>query len=352
MPGSRGPLGADEKEPGRGEAVVKRLALSIYQSAITRLIVKRLVHSIPVVIGCTFIVFTLLNILPGGAVGAILGVNATPALEHALTIRLGLNHPFLNRYLLWMWHALHGNLGNSLLNNIPVEKTLGERLPVSIEIGLVAFLEALIFAVPTAILVARKPGGIADRISIAISMFGFSCPAFLLGLLAIIVFSVDLHWLPSIGFTPLSAGLGPNLKSIAMPSATVAFGLFCGYTRILRADLVDQMNGEDYITTARAKGLSSWRVLIRHAFRNALFNLVTVVVLNIGTLVGGQVLIEEIFGIPGMGLLLISSVNQRDIVTVQAEVTVIACAIVCANLIADVLYLLLDPRLRHGRLAS
>src|SRR5665213_299762 len=204
----------------------------------------------------------------------------------------------------------------------------------------------------TAIAVARRPHGVLDRLNVAVSMFGFSCPTFLLGLLGIIVFSVNLHWLPATGFVPISAGLGPNIKSIVLPSATVAFGLFCGYTRILRADLVDQMRGEDYIMTARAKGLSQWRILIRHAFRNALFNMITVVVLNIGTLVGGQVLVEQIFAIPGMGLLLISSINNRDIVTVQAEVTLIACAIVAANLLADVLYMVLDPRIRHGRIAS
>jgi len=326
--------------------------MRILRSEILRVVGRRLFQSIPVLLGVSLIVFTLLNILPGGTAGAILGVNATPQLVHALNVRLGLNHPFFIRYFHWLWQALHGNLGNSLLNNVPVARTLGERLPPSLEIGLAAFCEALIFAIPTAIAVARRPRGLLDRLNIAISMFGFSCPAFLLGILAIIVFSVKLHWLPATGYTPISDGLGPNIKSIILPSATIAFGLFCGYTRILRADLVDQMRGEDYIMTARAKGLSQWHILIRHAFRNALFNMITVVVLNIGTLVGGQVLIEQIFAIPGMGLLLISSINNRDVVTVQAEVTIIACAIVAANLLADVLYMVLDPRIRHGRIAS
>jgi len=335
-----------------GENAAKHVARALLGSPIARLVGRRVIHSIPVILGVTLIVFTLLNILPGGTVGALLGVNATPQLEHALTIRLGLNHPFFYRYFEWLWHMLNGDLGTSLTNNISVATTLSERIPVSLEIGLVAFFEALILAVPTALAVARRPGGLLDRLSIAVTMFGFSCPAFLLGLLAIILFSVKLRWLPATGFTAISAGLASNIKSIILPSSTVAFGLFCGYTRILRADIVDQMNGEEYVTTARAKGLTHREILLHHAFRNSLFNMITVVVLNIGTLIGGQVLIEQIFGIPGMGLLLINSISNRDIVTVQAEVTLIACAIVAANLLADILYMMLDPRIRHGRVAS
>lgn len=335
-----------------GAGMIKNVGMTIFRSEILRVVARRLVQSIPVLLGVSFIVFLVLNILPGGAATALLGTNATPSSIHALDVRLGLDHPFFNRYFHWLWQALHGNLGDSLQSSLPVARTLGERIPPSLEIGLAAFFEALIFAIPTAIAVARRPRGVLDRLNIAVSMFGFSCPAFLLAILAIIVFSVNLHWLPATGFTPISDGLGPNIRSIILPSATVAFGLFCGYTRILRADLVDQMRGEDYIMTARSKGLSQWHILIRHAFRNALFNMITVVVLNIGTLVGGQVLIEQIFAIPGMGVLLISSINNRDVVTVQAEVTVIALGIVAANLLADVLYMVLDPRIRHGRIAS
>jgi peptide/nickel transport system permease protein len=349
----RGGVRNRREDQQSGENVlVKNVGLTIVRSEILRVVLRRLFQSIPVLLGVSFIVFLVLNILPGGTAVALLGVNATPKLVHALDVRLGLDRPFFDRYFHWLWQALHGNLGDSLENNLPVARTLGERLQPSLEIGLAAFFEALIFAIPTAIAVAKRPHGVLDRLNVAVSMFGFSCPTFLLGLLGIIVFAVNLHWLPATGYVPISAGLGPNIKSIVLPSATVAFGLFCGYTRILRADLVDQMRGEDYIMTARAKGLSQWRILIRHAFRNALFNMITVVVLNIGTLVGGQVLVEQIFAIPGMGLLLISSINNRDIVTVQAEVTLIACAIVAANLLADVLYMVLDPRIRHGRIAS
>lgn len=323
-----------------------------HRSTIMRFIGKRFLHAIPVLIGVTFLVFLLLNILPGGTVLTILGPNATPKLEHALTIRLGLNHPFLQRYFHWLWSALHGDFGNSLLNNVPVIDTFLERLPVSAEIGIAAFIEALVLAIPTAILIANKPRGVLDRANIFVSVLGFSCPQFVIGLVAIIIFAVYLHWLPAIGFTPITQGLWPNIRSIILPSMTIAFGIFCGYTRILRGDLIDQLNSADYIVTAQAKGVPHLLIILRHAFRNAAFNLVTVAVLNIGTIIGGSVVVEQIFNIPGMGLLLLSAINNRDVTTVQAEVVLIACAVVVANLAADLIYAILDPRIRYGRTSS
>jgi peptide/nickel transport system permease protein len=327
---------------------MSKVISQLYRSLMLRFIARRILQTIPILFLVTFLVFLLLNILPGGTVDALLGENATPRLVKALTIRLGLNHPLFTRYFDWLRLALHGNFGTSLTNNIPVAHTIAQRLPVSAEIGGLAFFFSLLMAVPVAVLAAKKPHGVLDRLNIFVSMVGISLPPFVTALLLIIVFALKLHWSPALGFTPISDGLWSNLHTVALPAISIAFGIFCGYSRILRADLIDQVNSEDYIVMAKAKGISAWACLVRHALRNAVFNLVTVAVLNIGAIVGGAVLIESIFAVPGMGLLLIQSITDRDVVTVQAEVTIIACAVVAANLLADVIYALLDPRIRYG----
>jgi peptide/nickel transport system permease protein len=326
-----------------------RVVSRIYRSTILRIVIVRLLQTIPVLFGVTFILFTLLNVLPGGTAAQILGTSVTPALLHALNVKLGLDHPFLIRYFHWLRLAVfHGNLGTSLLNGVPVASTIGQRLPVSAEIGALAFVEAMVLAIPVAIMAARKPRGVLDRLNLIVSMFGISCPVFVLALIASLIFAVHLHWLPSIGYVPLSGGLWQNLRTIILPSASIAFGLFAAFSRILRADLIDQMNGEDYIVTARSYGLAEWVILLRHAFRNAVFNLITVAVLYLGSIIAGAVLVEQIFGIPGMGTLLLSAISYRDEPTVLGIVAILACVVVCANLLADLLYAVLDPRIRHG----
>jgi peptide/nickel transport system permease protein len=340
-------LGAENEQ---APAVYSKMSVTrrIYRNNIVRIIVVRLLQSIPVIIGVSFIVFLLLNLLPGGTVGALLGQNSTPALVHALTIKLGLNHPLMQRYFHWLWQAVRGNFGDSLVNGVPVAGTIANRLPVSAEVGVFAFVAALFFAIPVSLLAARKPHSIFDRFIFVLNMLAVSCPVFVIALLGVIVFAVHLHWVPAFGFVPLSKGLGPNLRSIVLPSMSIALGIFSQYTRIVRADLIDQMNGEDYIVTARAKGLSAQRILLIHAFRNALFNLITVVVINLGFIITGSVILESIFGIPGMGLLLINALQLRDVVTIQAVVALIATIVVISNLAADLLYSVLDPRIRHG----
>jgi peptide/nickel transport system permease protein len=207
-------------------------------------------------------------------------------------------------------------------------------------------------AIPLATLAVRKPHGIADRLSLVISMTGLSVPGFVLGLVLILIFAVHLRVLPAVGFTPLSAGIWPNLRTMILPSSTLGFALMCNYTRVLRADLSDQMRGEDYILTARAKGITPWQVLIRHALRNSSFSLLTLIGLNLGVLLGGTVLTEEIFSIPGMGSALIQAVETQDVIVVEAVVVVLSLGVVVSSLLTDLLYAVLDPRIRYGRAAS
>jgi peptide/nickel transport system permease protein len=252
------------------------------------------------------------------------------------------------RYLDWLGGAVTGDFGQSLVSRQPVTDLLGERLAVSGELVVLAFVISLGLAVPTALLAAHRPNRLFDRISMVVSITGLSVANYVLALLLVLVFAVQMAVLPAIGFVPLSQGLGENLRSMALPAAAIAFPLYCFYTRFLRGDLVDQLQGEDYVTTARAKGIGPWQVLVRHAFRNSAFGLITVVGLNLGSLIGGTVIVEQIFALPGIGQLMLQAINTRDFVVVQACVVVFAVVAVLANLLADLLYAVLDPRIRYG----
>jgi peptide/nickel transport system permease protein len=179
-------------------------------------------------------------------------------------------------------------------------------------------------------------------------MTGLSIANYVLALVLVYIFAVELAVLPAIGFVPLSDGIADNLRSLVLPAVSIGFPLFCFYTRLLRADILEQMQGQDYVTTARAKGVGPWRVLTRHAFRNSLFGLLTIVGLNLGTLIGATVIIEQIFALPGIGQQLLQAISNRDIPVIEGIVLIFAVVVVLANLITDLLYAVLDPRVRHG----
>jgi peptide/nickel transport system permease protein len=293
-----------------------------------------------------------MNLLPGDAAQELLGAQATPAQVHQFEIKLHLNEPFWVRYWHWLGGAVHGDLGTSLTSQQAVTTILGQKLPVTFELLLYALVISVGFAVPVAALAARKPRGIADRISMAVSMIGLSVAPYVLALVLVVIFAVKMNVVPAIGFVPVSQGIGGNLRSLTLPAVSIAFPLFCFYTRQLRADILEQMQGEDYVVTARAKGVAPWRVLVRHALRNSLFGLITIVGLNIGTLVGAAVIIEAIFSLPGVGQVLLQSINERDIPLVEGTVLIFALVVMAANLLTDLLYAALDPRIRYGRTAS
>jgi peptide/nickel transport system permease protein len=290
----------------------------------------------------------VLSLIPGNAAQQLLGPEATPEQVHQLEHQLGLDKPGVVRYLEWLKGAVHGDFGRSLVSGQPVSELLPSRLAVTGELIFLAFFVSLAVAIPVALLAARRPNGVVDRISMFIGTAGLSVANYVLALVLVLIFAVGLGWLPAIGYQPLSAGLVENLKTMILPSAAIGIPLFCFYGRFLRSDLVDQMQGEDYITTAQAKGLGPWQVLVRHAFRNSSFGLITVVGLNLGTLIGGTVIIEQIFALPGLGQLLLQSINTRDFVVVLAAVVIFAVVAVLANLIVDLLYAVLDPRIRYG----
>ncbi len=317
-----------------------------------RLAGRRLLLAIPVLWGVTLLTFVVMNLLPGNAAQEILGPSATPAEVRALEIRLHLNEPFWVRYGHWLGGTLSGNLGSSFTSGQPVTSILAQRLPVTLELLLYGFLISVCVAVPVAVLAARRPGGAADRLSMVTSMAGLSIAPYVLALVLVYIFAVRLRVLPAIGFVPVSQSLGGNLRSLTLPAVSLGLPLACFYTRLLRSDLVEQMQGEDYVVTARAKGIGPWQVLTRHALRNSLFGLVTVIGLNLGTLVGAAVIIEQIFSLPGIGQVLLQSIDNRDVIVVEAVVLVFALIVVLASLAVDLLYAILDPRIRYGHTDS
>jgi peptide/nickel transport system permease protein len=312
----------------------------------------RQVLRLAVVLFCvTLLTFLIVNILPGDVATVILGSLATPQDIAGLRADLGLDRPMLVRYFDWLGSALSGDLGRSYRNSEPVVQAIADRLPVSLQLMIMAQLIALGIAVPAALLSVRRPGGVFDRLS-ASAAFGFlATPSFMLGILLIYLFSVTLDLLPATGFSPLSEGVWANLQSMILPALSLGLIEWTVLMRVLRSDLLTTLK-EDFILLARAKGLPPWRVLLQHALRPSSFTLITVVGLNIGGLIGGAVIVEQIFALPGVGRLLLGGIFNRDLILVQGTVAFIAVGFVVVNFLVDMLYAVLDPRVRHVRFRS
>jgi peptide/nickel transport system permease protein len=339
---------AEELRPGARTDVARRVG----GSPILRLAGRRLLAAIAVIWGVTFLTYVVMDLLPGDTAQILLGANATPAEIHQLSVELHLNEPFWVRYGIWLGDMFHGSLGQSLTNQENVTTILGARLPVTAELLLYAFVVSLVLAVGLAVLAARWPNGIIDRFSLVISMLGLSIAPYVLALVLVYLFAVRVQWFPALGYTSLTANPVENIKSLTLPAISLGFPLFAVYTRLLRADVVEQVQREDYIVTARAKGVRPWRILLRHALPNSMFGLITLVALNLGTLIGATAIIEPIFSLPGAGDILVQSINDHDVPVVEGIVVVFAVVVVVANLLADILYAALDPRIRYGRIAS
>jgi peptide/nickel transport system permease protein len=324
----------------------------ILRSPVLRLAGKRLLTAIPVLWGVTLVTFLVINVMPGDAASQLLGANATPDQVADLRAKLGLDEGVISQYVHWLGNLVTGDLGRSYASERSVPAIIGERLPVTIELLAFAFIVSIAFTVPVALLAARRPGGLWDRVSMMVSMVGLSVANYVLALVLVYVFAVKLEVLPAIGFVTPAESITGNIKSLILPAVSIGFPLFCFYTRLLRADILEQMQGEDYVVTARAKGVGPWRVLTRHALPNSLFGLITIVALNLGTLIGATVIVEQIFSLPGIGPALLEAINNRDVFVIEGIVLVLAVGVVLANLAADVLYAILDPRVRYERTAE
>lgn len=305
---------------------------------------RRLLLSVPTLLLVSMVVFSLLAVLPGDPVAAILGMEATPEAAAALRLKLGLDDPLLVQYGRWLWAVLHGDLGRSFIDNTPVADALWQRLPVTSELAIGSFLVAVVIAVPAGILSAARPRGWANAIGTLIALFGMSVPHFWLGMLFIILFAVKLGWLPASGFVPLSVDWHANLIAMIMPMVVTGLRESAILMRMVRSSLLEVLN-EDYIRTAFSKGLRDWQVVLGHALRNAMIPVVTASGLMVSGMLGGLVITESIFGIPGMGKMIVDAIFQRDYVTVQAGVLAATVMVVIVNLCVDLLYSVIDPRI-------
>lgn len=317
-----------------------------------RAVLRRLPPLIATLLAVSFLTFLLTSLLPGDPAEQILGPqSATPERLAAVRAELRLDDPLPVRYVRWLGDAATGDLGRSYRTNQQVRDAIIERLPVTVQIGGMAIGFALLVAVPLGMISAYRSGGPVDRVVTGGSFMLLSIPSFMMALVLILVFAVNLGWLPATGWTRISDDLGQNLRAALLPAASLAVGELAVYTRLLRSDMIGTLQ-EDYIALARAKGMPTFWILLRHALRPSSFSLLTVVGLQVGAVMTGSVVIETLFALPGVGRLLVDSVYQRDLIMVQGIALVVAVSYVLVNFIVDIVYSYLDPRIRHGRTAA
>jgi peptide/nickel transport system permease protein len=302
-----------------------------------RFLIRRLLLTIPVLVGVATLVFSLIHLVPGDPVQAMLGESASPEDVAQLRTKLGLDRPLYQQYISFATGAVHGDLGTSLRTNQPVTSAILERMPATLELAVAAMAIAMAFAIPLGIVAAVRKGTRVDHVATTLALVGISMPTFWLGPLLAIIFSVWLGWLPV-------SGRG-SFANLALPAVTLGAPLAAILARMTRASVLEELR-ELYVTAARARGVSEARAVLAHAFRNSLIPIVTVIGLQFGSVLTGAVITETIFAWPGVGRLLVQSIGARDYPAVQGCILFIALTYVSMNLLIDVLYGVLDPRIR------
>ena len=309
-------------------------------------LVRRVLAAIPVMLVVALFVFLLLRLTPGDPAAILAGDMATPEQLERIRTQLGLNEPLHIQFFKWIWQILQGDFGISLISQVPVLKMIGQRLEPTIAITISTMLITILVAVPLGVLAAWKHGTWIDRFVMALSVIGFSVPVFVIGYVLIQIFAIELRWFPVQGFRSLSRGFGPFLDRIVLPSVALAFLYVALIARMTRAAMLDVL-GEDYIRTARAKGIAETSVLLRHALRNAAVPVITVIGTGIALLISGVVVTESVFNLPGIGRLTVDAVLARDYPVIQAVILLTSGVYVAINLLIDLAYTLLDPRIRY-----
>src|SRR5882724_8815495 len=310
-------------------------------------VARRFLYLVPVLIAVSLLTFLIASLLPGDLAYVILGDQATPEKVAALRHDMGLDQPIWIRYFGWLGHILQGDFGQSFRTGQTVLQAVVERLPVSLELMVLAELLGLAIGVPLAIICAARSGATFDRFMTGSAFGMLSLPTFLSAILLIYLFAVELRWLPATGYVPFGEDPIGNLRCFLLPALTLALGEWPVLMRVLRSDMIATLQ-EDYIMMARAKGLRPSRILLVHALKPSSLTLVTVTGINIGRLIGGTVIVESIFALPGIGRLLLGAIFTRDLVILQGVVLFVAIGYVLMNFIVDMLYAVLDPRIRHG----
>ena len=314
-----------------------------------RYVLNRLAWCVPVLLGSSVLIFVMVRLIPGDIVDVIMGTegSATPEVRATIRRMFGLDQPIYVQYFVWLGSVLRGDLGSSLRTSEPVAGILISRLPVTIELAVLSVLMSILLAVPLGVLAAVKRGGPVELLARLVGLLGLSLPNFWLATMMILVASLWFNWLPSLIYISPLANPVENMKQMAMPALSLALALMAIVLRMTRSAMLEVL-GQDYVRTARAKGLSDRLVLIRHALKNAMIPVITVIGVQMGTLFGGAVVIEQIFGLPGMGWTFVNGIYQRDYPTVQGAVLMLAVTFVVVNLLVDLTYAYLDPRIRYG----
>ncbi len=309
-------------------------------------IFRRIIATIPVMGIVALFVFSLLYIAPGDPAVVIAGDQATPQDVERIRVSLGLDRPFLERFGEWSWRILHGDLGTSMFTGMPVTQLIGQRLEPTLSLMVLTLLLSIVVAVPIGVLAAWKAGSWIDRGVMGFAVFGFSVPVFVVGYVLAYVFALELEWFPVQGYTPLSEGLWPWFENLVLPAIALGFVYIALIARITRASMLEVLQ-QDYIRTAKAKGLGQRPILFLHALKNAAVPIVTVIGIGIALLIGGAVVTESVFAIPGLGRLTIDAILRRDYPVIQGIVLLFSFVYVLVNLVVDLVYTLLDPRIRY-----
>jgi peptide/nickel transport system permease protein len=310
-----------------------------------KFLIRRLGLMFVILFLVSIIVFSLVHLTPGDPARMILGQEATDEALHALREKMGLNDPLHIQYLTWSTNVLQGDLGNSLKDNTPVLSVIMQKLPVTLQLTVMSFLIALLIAIPAGIISATRKGTFWDYFGTTFALSGVSIPPFFLGILLIFVFAITLGWLPPSGYVEPWVDFNKSMLMMLMPAVAVGVRLSAEITRMLRSSMLEVLQA-DYIRTAYAKGVLEKGVVIGHALKNALIPVVTVSGLQLATFLGGAVITETIFAVPGLGRLVIDAILTRDFPVVQGAVLFMAIAVVVVNFFIDILYYILDPRIK------
>ncbi len=314
----------------------------------TTYLLKRLLTALATLIVASIVVFTVLEILPGDPARLMLGMNATEDAVQALREQMGLDQPLPIRYLGWLGGMLALDFGRSYTYSVPVIDLIAERAAVSLPLAVIALILSTAIAIPAGIFAASRRGRAADTLAMGAAQFGVAIPNFWFALLLVYVFAVWLRLVPAGGFPGWSAGVGPALKALILPAVALALPQAAILARVARAALIDVL-GEDFIRTARAKGLPWRTVLWRHALRNAMIPVLTILGLQFAFLLAGTVIIENVFYLPGLGRLVFQAITQRDLIVVESVIMLLVATVIVVNFLVDMSYALVDPRLRAGR---
>jgi peptide/nickel transport system permease protein len=310
-------------------------------------IIRRLILLIPVLLIVGVITFSLLHLAPGDPASMMLGREATIEQKEVLRERLGLNDPLPVQFVNWIWGVVQFDFGDSLFIGKPVTHALWERVEPTGLLALYSLAISILIALPAGVLAAIKPNSVLDRVLMVISISGAAIPGFFFGILLILLFAVTLGWLPSGGYVDIREDPVEHLRYMILPAGSLGFSSAGFLARIVRSTMLDALQ-EEYVRTAPAKGLAPSYVVLRHALRNAMIPVITVIGILTSTLMSGAVVIETVYNLPGMGRLLVQSVTRRDFAVVQGAVMLIAAVEVLVMLMVDILYVFVDPRIRHG----